>query len=138
MTIKQVQLIIFFFFSLVSYSFSQEIHHYDATFNKGKVEWQWRVSVGDIPYDKPVRAEFTIKNNSDQPLIITDVQTACHCTITDYPKDPIEAGKTATITAIYDAKSVGPFYKIITVKTNFDPDHLVPLAMLGNVKSKHK
>lgn len=138
MIIKRINLTFFLLFNILYSISAQEIYNDDATFNKGKVEWQWRVTVGDIPYNKPVKAEFVVKNNSNQPLIIKDVQTACHCTIIDYPKEPIEEGKSATIIAIYDAKSEGPFFKIITVKTNFDPDHLVPLAMVGNVKSKSK
>ncbi len=117
---------------------AQDIQNDDATSNKGKVEWQWRIQVGDRPYDIPIKAEFTIKNQSNEPLIIQEVQTACHCTIIEYPKEPIGKGMTATIVAIYDAKSEGPFFKIITVRTNFDPDHTVPLAVIGNVKSRNQ
>ena len=71
-------------------------------------------------------------------LIIKEVQTGCHCTVTDFPKDPIEAGQTVKIKATYDAKTEGQFYKIITVVTNFDPERLVALAMIGTVKSKQE
>lgn len=117
---------------------SQIIANEDPTLNKGKVEWQWRATVGEVPFDKPVTAEFRLKNNSNQPLLIKDVHTGCHCTVTEFPKEPIEAGQTATIKATYDAKTEGQFYKIISVVTNFDPERLVALAMIGTVKSKHE
>ena len=138
MTLKQA----FSFSTLLSlysiHSSAQEIINDDPTLNKGKVEWQWRVSVGDVPFNKPITADFTVTNNSNQPLIIQDVRTGCHCTVTEFPKAPIEAGQTAHIKATFDAKTEGQFYKIITVTTNFDPEHLVALAMIGTVKPRHE
>jgi Protein of unknown function (DUF1573) len=125
-----------FLYSIQSYA--QIIANEDPTLNKGKVEWQWRASVGEVPFDKPVTAEFLVKNNSTQPLIIKEVNTGCHCTVSEFPKDPIEAGQTVKIKATYDAKTEGQFYKIITVVTNFDPERLVALAMIGTVKSKQE
>lgn len=119
-------------------SHSQVIANEDPTLNKGRVEWQWRVMLGEVPYNQPVTAEFWVKNNSNEPLIIKEVNTGCHCTVTNYPKEPIETGQSAVIKATYDAKTEGQFYKIITVVTNFDPERLVPLAMIGTVKSKKK
>ena len=118
------------------HSSAQVIINDDPTLNKGKVEWQWRVSVGDVPFNTPITADFAVTNNSNQPLIIQDVRTGCHCTVAEYPKEPIEAGKTVHIKATFDAKTEGQFYKIITITTNFDPEHLVALAMMGTVKPK--
>ena len=117
-------------------SSAQEIINDDPTLNRGKVEWQWRVSVGDVSFNTPITADFAVTNNSNQPLIIQDVRTSCHCTVAEYPKEPIEAGKTVHIKATFDAKTEGQFYKIITITTNFDPEHLVALAMMGTVKPK--
>jgi hypothetical protein len=116
---------------------SQEIKLDDLTDNNGKVEWAWRVSVGEVPFDKPVTAVFTIKNISSDTLIIQNVQTACHCTVPEYPHEPILPGQTAYIKATYDARSEGQFFKTVSVSTNFDLYRIVTLAMLGTVKPKH-
>jgi Protein of unknown function (DUF1573) len=116
---------------------AQEIKLDDLTDNNGKVEWAWRVSVGEVPFDKPVTAVFTLKNISSDTLIIQNVQTACHCTIPEYPHEPILPGQTAYIKATYDARSEGQFFKTISVSTNFDLYRIVTLAMLGTVKPKH-
>ena len=116
---------------------AQDIKIEDLTDNKGKVEWTWRVSVGEVPFDKPVTARFDLKNISSDTLLIKDVQAGCHCTIAEFPKDPIAPGQTATLKATYDAHNEGQFFKTISVLTNFDLHHLVTLSFLGTVKAKH-
>jgi Protein of unknown function (DUF1573) len=116
---------------------AQDIVNIDQTDNKGKVDWEWRVSLGDVSYNKPITAEFSIKNMSDTLLIIKDVVTGCHCTVIDMPKEPIQPGATAVLKATYDAKREGRFYKLIRVLTNFDQNQYVTLAMEGTVKARH-
>jgi hypothetical protein len=133
----------FLLFLLISLFFpkerlaAQDIIIEDATDNKGKVVWQWRVSVGDIAFDKPVTAEFIVKNTSDKPLIINDVVVGCHCTVVEFPKELIAPNEEVCIKATYDAKREGRFYKLIRVFTNFDPTRAVMLAMEGTVKARH-
>jgi Protein of unknown function (DUF1573) len=117
--------------------FAQDIVMTDQTDNKGKVEWEWRVSLGDVSYNKPITAEFSIKNTSDIELIIKDVVTGCHCTVIEMPKEPIKPGASAILKATYDAKREGRFYKLIRVLTNFDENQYVTLAMEGTVKARH-
>jgi hypothetical protein len=117
--------------------FAQEILNEDFTDNKGKVAWQWRVSVGDVSFEKPVTAEFRITNQSDTVLIIKDVLVGCHCTIVDIPQEPIPPGATVTLRATYDSKKEGRFFKLIRVLTNFDQNQYVTLAMEGNVRRRH-
>jgi Protein of unknown function (DUF1573) len=116
---------------------AQEIKLDDITDNNGKVEWTWRVSVGEVPFDKPVLATFMIKNISSDTLIIQNVQAACHCTVPEYPHEPILPGQIAYIKTTYDARNEGQFFKTISVSTNFDLYRVVTLAMLGTVKPKH-
>jgi hypothetical protein len=112
---------------------AQEIIIEDPTNNKGKVEWDWRINVGDIPKGVPVTGEFKVKNLSDKPLQILNVQASCRCTVADYTKESIPSGGTGYIKAVYDAKHDGQFYKILTATTNFDPQHPVVLALEGKV-----
>jgi Protein of unknown function (DUF1573) len=112
---------------------AQEIIIEDPTNNKGKVEWDWRVSVGDIPQNVPVTGEFKVKNLSDKPLQILNVQASCRCTVADFTKEPIPSGGMGYIKAVYDAKHEGQFYKILSATTNFDPQHPVVLALEGTV-----
>lgn len=63
---------------------------------------------------------FTIKNTGDKPLIISNVQSSCGCTIPKWTNDPILPGKTGSITVTYDTKRIGPIQKVIQVSSN-DP-----------------
>ncbi len=88
---------------------------------------------GEIPQGKPVSVEFTFTNSGDAALLITDVHTSCGCTASDYPKEPIAAGKTSTIKVTYNANAIGVFSKTITVKSNGEEDTKV-LTIKGTVK----
>lgn len=125
------------FFLTVSALRGQSMHIGDPTKNNGKVEWApMQIETGDVPYGIPVERTFTAKNMSDEPLILLDVKTGCHCTVADWTKTPIEPGQTGTITITYDALKEGQFYKVISVSTNFDPEVGLGLSMVGNVLPK--
>ena len=77
-----------------------------------------------------------VKNISPDTFFILDVKSSCHCTVADWTKEPIPPGGTGQVQITYDALKEGPFYKIITVTTNFDPDQSIALTMTGTVLSK--
>jgi hypothetical protein len=49
-------------------------------------------------------------------VIIETATAECGCTTPEYPKTPIEKGKTAAIKVTYNAESPGNFKKRVTVK----------------------
>lgn len=67
----------------------------------------------------PVSTEFEIVNTGNKPLIIVDVTTSCGCTSREYPKRPIQPGKSGKIKVIYNpAGRPGAFSKDVKVRTN--------------------
>lgn len=88
---------------------------------------------GVIPQGKPVSIEFKFTNSGDAALLITDVVTSCGCTASDYPKEPIPAGKSSTIKVTYNASAIGGFSKTITVKSN-ELETAKVLTIKGTVK----
>ena len=88
---------------------------------------------GEIPQGKPVTVDFSFTNNGDAPLLISEVVPSCGCTASDYPKEPIPAGKSSTIKITYNANAMGAFSKSITVKTN-DQEAVKMLTIKGTVK----
>jgi len=60
---------------------------------------------------------FEFKNTGDQPLIITNVQSTCGCTVPSKPKEPIAPGKIGKIDVKYNMNA-GPIRKTITVESN--------------------
>lgn len=74
------------------------------------------IDLGKIKVGNPTTATFQVTNIGKTPLIIETANPTCGCTIGDYTKSPIAPGKSGTITATYNAASVSPFTKTMTVK----------------------
>ena len=74
---------------------------------------------GKIPQGKPVSYDFSFTNTGEEPLIITNVESSCGCTVPKYTTTPILKGQKGTITVTYNAASVQPsFAKAVTIKSN--------------------
>ena len=86
---------------------------------KAVIEWEvMSYDFGEIPINKPIQVDFSFSNPGMIPLIITDVQTSCGCTVADYPKQPVNSGTSGIISVTFDAKSPGYFSKTVTVYSN--------------------
>jgi hypothetical protein len=73
-----------------------------------------------------ISAVFVIKNNTDAPVVLTNVRASCGCTTPSWTKEPIEPGNTGEVIATYSPKGrPGPFDKTITITTNGNPERLV-------------
>ncbi len=88
--------------------------------------------------DSGVRT-FEFKNTGDAPLIITNVQSTCGCTVPSKPKEPIAPGKTGKIDVKYNMNP-GPIRKTITVESNAVnvPDGRVAIKIKGEVIVKEE
>ena len=74
---------------------------------------------GKIPQGKPVTYEFTFTNTGEEPLIISNVESTCGCTVPKYTTTPVLKGKTGTIMVTFNAAAVQPsFSKAVTIKSN--------------------
>jgi hypothetical protein len=75
---------------------------------------------------------FVFENTGKTALILSNVQASCGCTTPEWPKEPIMAGKKATIKAAYNSYGrPGAFHKVITVKSNAGAD--IVLSIKGEV-----
>ncbi|MFH7017723.1 DUF1573 domain-containing protein [Flavobacterium sp. FlaQc-47] len=76
------------------------------------------IDVGQIPQGTPKAIVYEFKNTGKTAVVITNVQGSCGCTATDYTKEPILPGKSAKVTATYNAANKGGFTKTVTVTTS--------------------
>lgn len=91
---------------------------------------------GDVKQENgPAKVTFEFTNTGKLPIVITDVQTSCHCTTPQYSKQPVPPGAKGFIDVVYDAASVGQFSKTITVTSNAANSPVV-LNINGNVVEK--
>jgi len=87
---------------------------------------------GEIPQGTPVKAAFTLTNNSKDILLITEVKTSCGCTVAGHSQDPILPGESTVINVTYNAKKEGQINKTIKVFSN-QSDSFIPLKLKGKV-----
>lgn len=74
---------------------------------------------GDIKQGQVVNATFKFKNVGKSPVILSNVQTTCGCTVPAWTRDPIAPGKSAEITATFNsAGKMGQQNKVITITSN--------------------
>ncbi|MGV3706267.1 MAG: DUF1573 domain-containing protein [Arcticibacter sp.] len=73
---------------------------------------------GKIPQGKPVSYDFKFTNVGEQPLIISNVESTCGCTVPKHTSTPIKKGETGTITVTFNAAAPGAFNKALTIKSN--------------------
>ena len=73
---------------------------------------------GKIPQGKPVSVDFKFTNTGTEPLIITNVESVCGCTVPKYTKTPVLKGQIGTITVTYNAAAIAPFSKGLTIRSN--------------------
>lgn len=73
---------------------------------------------GKIAFDKPVSHEYTFTNSGDEPIIISDVQPTCGCSVAEFTKTPVKPGESGTINVTFNAAAKGPFTKSFIVKSN--------------------
>ncbi|OXA74753.1 Protein of unknown function [Flavobacterium aquidurense] len=90
------------------------------------------VDVGQIPQGTPKAIVYEFKNTGKTAVVITSVQGSCGCTATDYTKEPILPGKTAKVTATYNAANKGAFTKTVTVTTSAETTPKI-LTLKGTV-----
>ena len=72
---------------------------------------------GDVTVDDgPLTCTFTLTNGSDQPVAIYEVVSSCGCTGVSFSREPVQPGKSATISATYkNEDGPGAFDKTLTV-----------------------
>jgi Protein of unknown function (DUF1573) len=91
------------------------------SFAQAKIEFKDKdntIDYGTVSKDSDsgVRT-FEFTNTGDAPLIISNVQSTCGCTVPTKPTEPIMPGKTGKIDVKYNMNP-GPIRKTITVESN--------------------
>jgi hypothetical protein len=74
---------------------------------------------GKVPAGKPVSVDFIFTNTGDAPLIISNVESTCGCTVPKFTAKPVLKGEKGIITVTFNAVAVqAGFTKAVTIKSN--------------------
>ncbi|MEY4963947.1 MAG: hypothetical protein RLZZ323_1266 [Bacteroidota bacterium] len=91
------------------------------------------IDYGTINQNADGKREFVFTNNGNAPLVITNAQGSCGCTVPSSPKEPIAPGAKGVIGVKYDTNRVGPFTKTVTISSNAAGQPTKVLTIKGNV-----
>jgi len=91
------------------------------------------IDYGTIAKDSDGNRQFVFTNNGNKPLIITNAQGSCGCTVPSYPKEPIAPGGKGVIGVKYSTDRVGAFSKTVTLTTNAVGSPTKVLTIKGKV-----
>lgn len=73
---------------------------------------------GSVKYAADGTCTFEFKNTGTEPLIISQAQGSCGCTVPEWPKEPINPGKSGVLRVKYDTTRPGNFSKTVTITSN--------------------
>lgn len=91
------------------------------------------IDYGTVAHNADGKREFVFTNNGNKPLIITNTQGSCGCTVPTSPKEPIAPGAKGIIGVKYATDRVGAFTKTVTVTSNAAGNATMVLTIKGTV-----
>ena len=71
-----------------------------AAWNTTKVDFK-EVQRGEV-----LNLDFVVTNTGNAPLILQDGEVSCSCTTVEYSSKPILPGQSATVTVVFNTKTV--------------------------------
>ena len=89
---------------------------------------------GVITSGEKVAYEFKFKNTGKSPLIISNAEATCGCTVPDYPREPVAPGAEGVIKVVFDSSGkIGMQNKVVTLTSNAVPA-VTELHVIGDIK----
>ncbi len=91
-------------------------------------------SFGTVNQGEKVSYSYKFKNDGKSPLIITNAEASCGCTVPEVPKEPIKPGEEGEIKVVFNSEGkVGLQDKVVTVTSNGEPN-VIALHLTGEVQ----
>lgn len=95
-----------------------------------------KFSFGEISEGDVVRHAYKFKNTGTEPLLISNAQTSCGCTVPSFPKKPIPPGGEGEITVEFNSNGrPGHQQKNVIVYSNAQQDK-VSIGFDADVREK--
>lgn len=93
---------------------------------------------GDITQGDKVEHVFKFTNTGTEPVVITNVQVTCGCTLPkSWPRDPIQPGGKGEITVAFNSNGkIGKQNKVVTIVSNAVNADGGQIAFMANVLNK--
>jgi hypothetical protein len=83
---------------------------------------EYQHDFGKITQGENVTYYFTYKNTGDNPLIVSQVQPSCGCTVPEWTREPVAPGEEGKIEVLFNSEGrSGRQHKTVTVVSNTNP-----------------
>jgi Protein of unknown function (DUF1573) len=107
------------------------------TNNMAKIEFETTShNFGTITEGEVTKHVFKFKNTGAVPLVISDIQTSCGCTVPDWQRAPVAVGASGEVKVQFNSEGKNNAQeKAIRVIANTLPNETV-LMLAGNVNPK--
>ena len=90
---------------------------------------------GTVKQGETVTYEFHFSSTGKEPLIISNAQASCGCTVPQWPKEPLKKGEKGVIKVSFNSTGkMGMQDKTVTISSNAKSGSKV-LHMKGNVET---
>jgi len=77
---------------------------------------------GTIKQGEKVNHVFVFKNTGENPLMVTQVQPSCGCTVPEWTKEPVAPGAEGKVEVMFNSEGrSGAQHKSVTVVSNTSP-----------------
>ena len=91
---------------------------------------------GTVKEGTKVKHTFVFQNTGTEPLLITNAQGSCGCTVPQWPRTPIAPGAKSEITVEFNSnKKSGKRNQQVTITANTEP-HTTHIRLVGEVTPK--
>ena len=91
------------------------------------------MNFGTVTQGTIVERDYVFTNTGKSPLVITDAQGSCHCTVPKFPTEPIAPGKTGTIHVKFDSAGKMNYQDKTATITSNNRDGVVIIHLQGTV-----
>lgn len=72
-----------------------------------KAEWKTtKIDFKEVQRGEVLNLDFVVTNTGNAPLILQEGEVSCSCTSVDYSSKPILPGQSATVTVVFNTKTV--------------------------------
>ena len=79
------------------------------------------IDMGRVQWKSPTKLQFKFTNTGDAPLVLSEVEPDCSCTVADWTETPIAPGEQGVVNLTFEAETLGHFQKSVVVWTNTNP-----------------
>jgi len=139
MKIKAIILSVFLFAGINSFAQEKKVLDNIGNENSAQANFKFEAeefNFGTIEQGESVTHEFKFVNTGNEPLIISNAEGSCGCTVPIFPKEPIMKNQSATIKVTFN--STGKFGiqdKTVTLTSNAKQNPMI-IHIKGTVEKQ--